>query len=190
MRIATLAVLAVALPVAAADPEPEITRAAVRRNRLEPCTRCAHPRGLRATGGTFTGDATQPYRFEVVRTSPNCQAARTFRRRRGGQAPRWPGGWILNDVIRVPSATCPNQQPLSASGAIRDATPPILDAQGPLAHLPAGVGGESEGECICRRSDVHGVDGVWKARPAAASAPLMMPASTAGASDERAAADP
>jgi len=131
MRIATLLLLAVALPVAAADPAPEITRAAGTPQSVGAVhTLRGIPEACARLEGTFTGEATQPYRFEVVRTSPNCQARARFVAAAEAK-PTVAGGWILNDVIRVPSATCPNQQ-----AVVRvwrhpaDATPPKLDAQG------------------------------------------------------------
>jgi hypothetical protein len=59
--------------------------------------------------GTFTGDAAQPYRFNAVRTSPQCQPRARFVEYTQAQ-PSEAKGWKLNDVIRVPSAACPAQQ--------------------------------------------------------------------------------
>jgi hypothetical protein len=80
--------------------------------------------------GVFTGDAATPYRLDAVRTSPNCQARARFVDATKAK-PGASDGWILNDVIRVPSAACPAQQ-----AVVRvwrhpaDAAPPKLDAQG------------------------------------------------------------
>ena len=59
--------------------------------------------------GSFTGDAAQPYRFTVVRTSAQCQPRARFLDYTQAQ-PSEAKGWKLNDVIRVPSAACPAQQ--------------------------------------------------------------------------------
>lgn len=59
--------------------------------------------------GSFTGDAAQPYRFEVVRTSPQCQP-RARMVPFATAKPSQQAGWILSDLIRVPSAACPQQQ--------------------------------------------------------------------------------
>ena len=123
--------LLASLAAHASDPAPEIKRDAgapqaigalhTLRGIPEACTRLE---------GQFTGEAAQPYHFEVVRTSPNCQARARFVDA-AKVKPTVAGGWILNDVIRVPSAACPRQQ-----AVVRvwrhpaDATPPKLDAQG------------------------------------------------------------
>ncbi|NUS39247.1 MAG: hypothetical protein HOQ02_09525 [Lysobacter sp.] len=80
--------------------------------------------------GRFTGDAAQPYQYDVVRTSPACQP-------RAGlidadkAKPTTTKGWIFNDLIRVPSAACPQQQAvLRIWRHPTDAAPPRLDAQG------------------------------------------------------------
>jgi hypothetical protein len=59
--------------------------------------------------GVFTGDAAQPYKFAVVRTSEQCQPRARFVDYDKAQ-PSEAKGWKLNDVIRVPSAACPAQQ--------------------------------------------------------------------------------
>lgn len=59
--------------------------------------------------GTFTGDPARPYDMKPVRTSPSCQARAVFM----ADAKIQPGaaaGWKLNDIIRVPSASCSGQQ--------------------------------------------------------------------------------
>ena len=120
-----------AAPVLATDPVPEVQRppgapqavGAVHtlRTITEACARIE---------GRFTGDASEPYHYEVVRTSPMCQP-----RARLVDAdkvhPDTAGGWIFNDLIRVPSAACPGQQAvLRIWRHPADATPPKLDAQG------------------------------------------------------------
>ena len=59
--------------------------------------------------GVFTGEAAQPYRFAVVRTSEQCQPRARFVDFAKAQ-PSVEKGWKLNDVIRVPNAACPAQQ--------------------------------------------------------------------------------
>ncbi len=134
MRPALLLVAALSLaPMLsmAADPAPEIKRdpataqavGAVHTLRTIPeaCTRLE---------GQFTGDAAQPYKFDAVQTSPNCQSRAHFVDAAKAK-PSAADGWILNDLIRVPNAACPAQ-----SAAVRvwrrpaNATPPKLDGQG------------------------------------------------------------
>jgi len=130
MRLAMLLLLAAAMPAFAADPAPEIQRPPAApqavgtvhtiRGIPEACTRLE---------GMFTGDAGKPYAFEAVRTAPNCQARAHFID--ASEAKPQKSGWILNDVIRIPSSACPSQQ-----AVVRvwrrpgDAAPPKLDAQG------------------------------------------------------------
>ena len=78
----------------------------------------------------FTGQAADPYKFSVVRTSPNCQPrARLVDAAKA--KPTAQAGWKFNDEIRVPSAACPSLQ-----AVVRiwrkpvDVAPPALDAQG------------------------------------------------------------
>lgn len=120
-----------ALPLCAAEPKPEIERPAASpqavgvvhalRTIPEACARIE---------GQFTGQAAQPYKFAVARTSASCQPrARLVDATKA--KPSTTAGWIFNDLIRVPSAACATQQ-----AVVRiwrkpaDATPPKLDAQG------------------------------------------------------------
>jgi hypothetical protein len=115
----------------AADPKPEITR--------KPSTPQANgqvhtlrtiPEACARIEGQFTGQAADPYKFTLARTSPNCQP----RARLVDAAkvkPSTKDGWIFNDVIRVPSAACPAQEAVvRVWRKTADATPPDLDAQG------------------------------------------------------------
>lgn len=110
MRPIIPTLLLAALPAFAADPVPEITRPAATpqadgvvhtlRQIPEACARIE---------GAFTGDPAEPYRYAVVRTSPNCQPRARFvdaAKARPSQAE----GWVFNDLLRVPSAACPSQQ--------------------------------------------------------------------------------
>lgn len=79
--------------------------------------------------GVFTGNAAEPYKFSVVRTSPQCQArARFIDADKLSKAEK--AAWIFNDMIRVPNAACPGQQ-----AVVRIWRKPVdqtieLDAQG------------------------------------------------------------
>ena len=57
--------------------------------------------------GRFTADGSAPYALAAVRTGARCQSRAALQER----APA-PGaaGWVLNDLIRVPSAGCASQQ--------------------------------------------------------------------------------
>ncbi|GAB2506933.1 hypothetical protein [Lysobacter humi (ex Lee et al. 2017)] len=80
--------------------------------------------------GTFTGDAAAPYRVVPVRTSPTCQArARLVSPDKA--KPTSGAGWILNDLVRIPSKECPTR--IAVVEVWRkpgQAQPPKLDAQG------------------------------------------------------------
>ena len=122
---------ATASPALAAEPKPEITRAAAKPQspRVLHTVR-AIPEACTRLEGIFTGQVAEPYRLAVVRTSPACQARARFVD--AAQAkPSTQTGWVLNDLIRVPSAGCQSQQ-----AVVRvwrkpgSASPPALDAQG------------------------------------------------------------
>ena len=120
-----------AMPALAADPRPEIDRpestpqtvgvAHTLRSIPEACARIE---------GVFTGQAAEPYRFAVVRTSPNCQPRARFVDVDKAR-PSTADGWVFNDLISVPNAACPSQKAVvkvwRKSGA---STSPELDAQG------------------------------------------------------------
>jgi hypothetical protein len=80
--------------------------------------------------GVFTGEKAVPYRYGAKRTNPRCQP-RAQLVDPTKAAPSTAGGWILNDIIRIPRAACPAQ-----TAVIRvwrkpaDNTPPPPDAQG------------------------------------------------------------
>lgn len=95
--------------------------------------------------GRFTGDAARPYALAAVRTGARCQPRAALRQ----QALAGDGaGWVLNDVIRVPSATCPSRQAVvrvwrkPASGAA-----PKMDAQGKArVYLKDGLDAAASGQ--------------------------------------------
>jgi hypothetical protein len=131
-RSAAMIILAMAAATAgAADPKPEIER----EPGAPQAVGAAHtlrtiPEACARIEGVFTGQAADPYRFSVVRTSANCQArARLVDAKKANATADQ--GWIFHDLVRVPSAACPSQQ-----AVVRiwrkpaDATPPALDAQG------------------------------------------------------------
>ena len=59
--------------------------------------------------GTVTGEAAAPYRFEPVRSSPQCKA-RAHLVDAAKAKPSEASGWKLNDVVRIPSKDCPGLQ--------------------------------------------------------------------------------
>ena len=130
-RSLSLLLLAATLPAAAADPRPEIERPAAAPQAVGAVhTLRSIPEACARIEGVFTGQAAEPYRFAVARTSAACQP----RARLVDAAKAHPavaGGWIFNDLIRVPSAACATQQ-----AVVRiwrkpaTAAPPKLDAQG------------------------------------------------------------
>ncbi|MEP6634147.1 MAG: hypothetical protein ABJA62_08045 [Luteimonas sp.] len=58
--------------------------------------------------GQFTGNAAEPYKFAVVRTSAKCQPRARFVDAAKAK-PSEKSGWKFNDLIRVASASCPSQ---------------------------------------------------------------------------------
>ncbi|WP_149196472.1 hypothetical protein [Luteimonas suaedae] len=101
----------VAPAVLAADgPEPEIERETAPPQAIG----AAHtlrqiPEACARIEGVFTGEAEPPYRFSVLQASPGCQPrARLVNADEVRPDPA--DGWLLNDVVRIPSAACPSQQ--------------------------------------------------------------------------------
>lgn len=131
MRLAVALFAALALPALAADPKPEITRDAATPQAVGTVhTLRQIPEACARIEGVFTGQAAEPYKFAVVRTSPNCQARARFVDAAKAK-PTEAGGWIFNDLIRVPSVDCATR--LAVVRIWRkpaDAMPPALDAQG------------------------------------------------------------
>ena len=129
--LATMTVFLACFDAAAQDPKPEIARATSTPQSIGVVhTLRTIPEACARIEGQFTGQAAEPYKFAVVRTSPNCQQrARLVDAKEAN--PDASKGWIFNDLIRVPSAACPSQQ-----AVVRvwrkplEAAPPALDAQG------------------------------------------------------------
>ncbi len=115
----------------AADPEPEIDRdEATPQTVGTPHTLRTIPEACARIEGVFTGQAADPYKFAVVRTSPNCQPRARFVDAEKAQ-PSVAEGWIFNDLIRVPSAVCPTLQAVvKVWRKPGETATPELDAQG------------------------------------------------------------
>lgn len=118
------------LPVLAA--EPEIKRATGTPQAVGAAhTLRSIPEACARLEGKFTGEASAPYQFAAVRSSPQCQPRARFVDF-AKAAPSVEKGWKFNDLIRVPNAACASQQAVvrvwrkpAASSAV-----PTLDAQG------------------------------------------------------------
>ena len=123
--------LVVAFTASAADPKPEIQRevALPQANGVVHTIRTI-PEACTRLEGQFTGNVTKPYAFEAVTTSARCQPRARFLDAAKAKA-SVANGWLLNDVIRIPSVSCPFRQ-----AVVRiwrqpsEAAPPKLDAQG------------------------------------------------------------
>ena len=132
LRLHMFLILSCAMGAAqAAEPIPEIQRAPA----TPQATGVVHalrtiPEACARLEGQFTGDAAKPYRFAAVRTSERCSAR--ARLVDAAQAkPSAANGWLLNDVIRVPSAACPAQQAVVRIWRKDEkVAPPKADAQG------------------------------------------------------------
>ncbi len=123
------ALLASAFATHAAD-SPEINRPAGSAQAIGAVhTLRQIPEACARLEGTFTGDAAQPYRFTVVRTSEQCQPRSRYVDFDKAQ-PSAAKGWKLNDVIRVPSAACPSQQAVVSVWRLPVDKKPELDGQG------------------------------------------------------------
>lgn len=129
--VPALALVAAGAASAGTDPVPEVRRPPAAPQAVGAVhTLRTIPEACARFEGRFTGDAGQPYQYEVVRTSPACQA-RAALVDADKVKPSVATGWIFNDLIRVPSATCPQQQAvLRIWRHPAAAAPPKLDAQG------------------------------------------------------------
>jgi hypothetical protein len=123
--------LLAAATASAADPKPEIQRTASAPQAIGVAhTVRAIPEACARLEGEFTGEVAKPYAFKAVPTSLRCQPRARLVDAIGAKA-SVANGWILNDVIRVPSAACPSQQAVIRvwrQGMKPEA--PTLDAQG------------------------------------------------------------
>ena len=126
-----LSMLAMALPAAAADPVPEIHRdPAIPQPPGVLHTLRQIPEACARIQGQFTGNAADPYKFEWVKTSPNC-APRAKLVDAAKARPSEAAGWKFNDLVRVPSTRCATQfAVVRVWRKAVDVAPPKLDAQG------------------------------------------------------------
>lgn len=117
-------------PVLAADPAPEIKRPLGTAQAVGAAhTLRTIPEACARLEGMFTADAAQPYKYAVVRTSPQCQPRARFVDF-AKATPSLKGGWKFNDVIRVPKAGCPSQQAVVRVWRLPADNTPNLDGQG------------------------------------------------------------
>jgi hypothetical protein len=110
--LAATVLLAGTLHAATTEPKPEIQRpSAVTPPQATGAVHTVRqiPEACARIEGAFTGQAAEPYRFALVRTSPQCQPrARVvdFAKAQPSEAT----GWKFNDLVRIPNAGCPTQQ--------------------------------------------------------------------------------
>lgn len=123
--------LLVAATASAADPKPEIQRAAGAPQAIGVAhTLRTIPEACARLEGKFTSDKAKPYAFAAVPSSARCQPRARLVDAVSAKA-SIANGWLLNDVIRVPSASCPSQQAVVRVWRhAAKAAPPKLDAQG------------------------------------------------------------
>src|SRR5690554_5361053 len=138
MRLALTMLLAAAAtaaplaagPALASDSVPEITRGDVAAQSVGVVhTLRQIPEACARIEGAFTGDPAEPYRYAVVRTSPNCQPRARFVDA-GKAQPSVAAGWVFNDVLRVPSVECPSRQAVVRIWRKPVDQAPVLDGQG------------------------------------------------------------
>ena len=125
------ALLSASTAAHAADPVPEIRRAAATPQAAGVVhTLRTIPEACARLEGKFTGAAGKPYELAAVRTSERCAPRAKFVEATTAKA-SVANGWLLNDVIRVPDAACPARQAVVRVWR-KDikAVPPKLDAQG------------------------------------------------------------
>ena len=123
-------VVAASLPLSAATPKPEIQRDTGAAQAVGAVhTLRTIPEACARLEGSFTGEAAQPYKYAVVRTSPQCPPRARFVDYTKAQ-PTEAKGWKLNDVIRVPNAACPSQQAVVHVWRKPAENAPQLDGQG------------------------------------------------------------
>ncbi len=120
----------VSQPSLAADPKPEIRR----DTGTAQAVGAAHtlrtiPEACARLEGVFTGDPVQPYKYAVVRTSPQCQPRARFVDYAKAQ-PSQASGWKFNDAIRVPNAACASQQAVVRVWRKPADNAPAFDGQG------------------------------------------------------------
>ncbi|MEJ1096416.1 MULTISPECIES: hypothetical protein [unclassified Pseudoxanthomonas] len=100
------------LHAATTEPKPEIQRpSAVTPPQAVGVVHTVRqiPEACARIEGAFTGQAAEPYRFALVRTSPQCQPRARVVDFAKAQ-PSETTGWKFNDLLRIPNAACPSQQ--------------------------------------------------------------------------------
>ena len=117
-------------PLLAAEPKPEIQR----NTGIAQAVGAAHtlrtiPEACARLEGVFTGDTAQPYTFAAARTSSQCQPRARFVDFAKAK-PTEAAGWKLNDIIRVPNATCASHQAVIRVWRKPADNAPTLDGQG------------------------------------------------------------
>lgn len=143
-----LAMLVAPAAAHAADPKPEIQRAAAAPQAVGVAhTLRTIPEACARLEGRFTGDPATPYAFQAVRSSERCGARARLVDAAKAKA-SVASGWILNDVVRVPSAACPAQQAVvRVWRKDNKVAPPRLDAQGrSRIYLKEGLDAARDGE--------------------------------------------
>ena len=122
--------VAISASAFAADPTPEIQRPVGTAQAVGAAhTLRTIPEACARLEGVFTAEAAQPYKYAVVRTSPQCQPRARFVDS-AKTKPSLAGGWKFNDVIRVPNAGCPSQQAVVRVWRLPADNTPKLDGQG------------------------------------------------------------
>lgn len=129
-----LALAAAHLPAAASPqgPGPEITRPAATPQAVGAVhTLRQIPEACARLEGAFTGDAAEPYRHAVVRTSERCQPRARFVDA-SKVRPSVAEGWVLNERLRVPRAGCAGQEAVVTVWRRPAGAAPERDGQGQL----------------------------------------------------------
>lgn len=123
--------LLAATAASAADPKAEIQRQSASPQTVGVThTLRTIPEACARLEGRFTGDKAKPYVFAAVPTSTRCQPRARLVDAAGAKA-SVANGWLLNDLIRVPSAGCPSQHAVVRVWRQESkVASPKLDAQG------------------------------------------------------------
>lgn len=152
LHLLASSLIAMTLPThaagAAQDPEPEIQRQpAVAQAVGEAHTLRVIPEACTRLEGRFTGVPATPYKLAAVRTSERCQARARMVDAVSAKASA-ATGWVLNDEIRIPSASCATQQAVvRVWRKDANAVPPKLDAQGrSRIYLKEGLDAARQGD--------------------------------------------
>lgn len=128
-----IAVPMMAISATTSDPAPEIQRDIAKPQAAQvPHTLRQIPEACTRLEGMFTAESAEPYRLTAVRSSPNCRPRARYIEAVDVK-PTTASGWVLNDLIRVPSASCPSQQAVVRVWRQSvNTAPPQRDGQGQL----------------------------------------------------------